>query len=132
VSGDDDPAKVMARIRFHLVATLELLASAEEQREYQSRAPVNVSNELFEQWIDFSGDRADELGPPFTASEREAIRAFNAVHESVCARTPQSMPQLDVFQTWPEWDELAAAARVALRAFPKRDDSWLPPEDLRR
>lgn len=132
MSGDDDKAKVLARIRYHVVATLELLSSAEEQRAYQRGAPVNVSNELFEQWIDFSGDKPDELGPPFTDSERAAMRAFNVVFESVCARTPRSMPQLDEFQTWPEWQELAAAARLALRVFPKRDDSWLPPEDRKR
>lgn len=129
MTGNDDNAKVLARIRYHLVATLELLSSAEEQRAYQRGAPVNVSNELFEQWIDFSGDKPDELGPPFTEPERAAMREFNAVFESVCARTPRSMPQLEVFQNSPEWEELTAAARVALRAFPKRDDSWLPPED---
>lgn len=129
--GDDDKTKVLARIRYQIVATLELLASAEGQREYQRKAPVNVSNELFEQWIDWSGDRPDELGPPFTDPERAAMRAFNVVFESVCARTPQWMPQLDVFQTWPEWEELAAAARIARRAFPKLDLSLLPPEDLK-
>src|SRR5688572_31136777 len=82
-----------SRIRNRIIEHLQLVASADEQREYQRAAPIaHVSNELFNAWDDWvaDGEAIDEFTPPvFTPEEVAAIRDFDNALDAVARRTPQ-------------------------------------------
>ena len=103
---------------------LELAASADEQREYERRAPIaQVPNEMINQWEDWV--RADDLGwyapPVFSHEESEAIQRFHEVWAGVADETPNPMPHsIDLLIGTAAWNRLMAAAQAALDVFLKR------------
>lgn len=114
---------------------LDLLASAELQREYQRNVPqTNVPTELVCMWFDDfwnftegppSAEHAEEWNASverfrrcFSAQELAAMEAF---HEFYDAREP-SLPMEDIegLLAWPAWREIMVKAKETLAVFGSR------------
>ncbi|WP_374471198.1 hypothetical protein [Phenylobacterium sp.] len=112
------------RIRNNIIDYLEMAASADEQRQFESAVPVAcVPDEMINLWEDSvtATDWDWYSQPVFTPEENSAIRAFHKVWEQVADETPDPMPRSieDLIGTEP-WDRLAQAAQKALSAFTRR------------
>jgi hypothetical protein len=103
--------------RDRIVEVLALLSSREYQLEYQAKAPINVSNELFNQWEDWYYPDAEEFRCNFEPRELLALEAFHRVFEQVSNDTPKRMPPIEEFVQTAHWRRLNQAARVALSAL---------------
>lgn len=110
---------VLQRTRNRIIGYLELASSFGGQREYQSVAPVNVANEIINQWEDWVREPRDPalVAPVFSAAEQEAVAQFHNVWNAVAAETPDRLPDLDSLFAIAEWQRLRAAALLALRVF---------------
>jgi hypothetical protein len=125
VNTRDNPSpRVLAqRIRNRLIEYLETASSYEEQREYERNAPIaNVPNEMINQWEDWvDGTKIDLFEEPvFSPREREAIRTFHAVWDSVAKDTPETLPTLSEFIGTEPSERLRQAAETALGVFAVR------------
>lgn len=112
------------RIRNRIIEYLEVAASADEQRDYESRAPIaHVPNEMINQWEDWvKGDDLDWYGPPvFSKDESIALRSFHGIWLAVADETPDPLPHsIDLLLGTPAWARLMDGARAALAIFEKR------------
>jgi hypothetical protein len=108
---DELKTNIRARIREYL----ELLADADAQRKYQAEAPVQVSNELINQWDDWFHPESKQLRSWFEDNEWVALIEYNSVLLDVCERTPPRLPPLAEFMRTAEWTRLHEAACAALR-----------------
>lgn len=112
------------RIRENIIDYLDIASSAEEQLDYERRVPIaHVPSEMINMWED-SVDAADFdwFAPPvFSLAEREAIRSFHAVWDSVAAETPDPMPYtIAALIGSAPWDRLMRAAQRAAAIFHRR------------
>jgi hypothetical protein len=118
---DAEPTQqvVLQRIRNRIIEYLELASSFENQRQYQSVAPVNVANEIINRWEDCVREPRDSgfAAPVFSAAEQEAVAQFHNIWIAVAANTPDSLPDLESLFTTAEWQRLRAAALLALHVF---------------
>lgn len=116
-----DPTQqvVLQRIRNRIIEYLELASSFGVQRDYQSIAPVNVGNEIINQWEDLVRESHDPafVAPVFSAAEQEAVAQFHKVWNAAAANTPDPVPDLEALFATAEWQRLRAAALLALRVF---------------
>ena len=105
----DDP-------RARILETLELVADAEAQRQYQAGVPhVDVPAELFNQWDDFYSPTDGQFRCAFNDAELDALRRFDLVVNDVSSQTPKQLPALDAFIRTTAWQRLSDAARATLR-----------------
>ena len=75
---------VMQRIRNRVIEYLELAATPEDLKKYQTKAPVSVLNELIQQWndwveLDNSTVYKSFHIPPYTSQEQLAIFEYNYI-----------------------------------------------------
>jgi hypothetical protein len=69
----------MSPHRTNIVNLLNLIASESGQLDYQKRAPLNVANELVNQWFDDFYHPTDErFKSEFSGEELASLCAFNA------------------------------------------------------
>lgn len=110
---------VLQRVRNRIIEYLELAGSFAHQREYQSRAPVNVANEVINQWEDWVRGPRDPafVAPVFSTSEQDAVAQFHHIWNVVADDTPNPLPELEALFDTAEWQRLRDAAVVALRVF---------------
>ena len=106
--------------RENVISTLRLLASRDEQLEYQQQVPIaQVSAELFCQWADDHFHPADRrLQALFTPTEWQALLVFHVHFESISSRVPSPLPPIQEFVSHPLWQQLADSAAEALKTFP--------------
>ncbi len=106
--------------RENVISSLRLLASREEQLEYQQQVPIaQVSAELFCLWADDRFDPADRrLQVLFTPTEWQALLVFHARFEGISSRVPSPLPPIQEFVGHPLWQQLADSAAEALKTFP--------------
>ena len=134
-ANNDNPSKriIDQRIRNLIIDYLELASSERFQREYQAAAPVNVANELFNQWDDYVNDRVMPLfGPPvYSPQELAAIHRYNDVWKAAIAATPDVMPPLDQFIGTQPWHQMRDAAESAFAIFQLRGRFDQEVEDAR-
>lgn len=107
--------ELQVNIRQRIVDILNLIASKEDQIDYQRRAPggVCVASELFNQWDDWYHPDGPHFVRAFTLRELDALKLFNDVLEQVSRATPQILPPIEEFVQTPEWLMLADAAVIA-------------------
>lgn len=107
------------RVRNRVIEYLEWASSEQHQREYQAAAPINVANEIFNQWEDWVRDETIDrfASPVFSISELAAIRRFHLAWNLSADETPDVMPELHDFIGTPPWQRLRSAAESALQAF---------------
>lgn len=110
------------RIRNRIIEYLELASSFEDQRIYQSKAPVHVPNEIINQWEDWVPDprRPHFSEPVFSREEQHAIIAYHHVWTEVCKATPKRLPSLEILFETAEWQRLRDAAVSASAVFAVR------------
>lgn len=107
-----------------MLEVLELIASREQQLQYQRDVPIaQVSAELFNMWDDiFDAEFLnDEFSAAFSAEEIQTMRLFDGELNKICSRLPRSLPSIEKFILTPQWEQLSQAANKALLNFRKND-----------
>lgn len=89
--------------RVNIINLLNLIASRSEQLEYQESAPVNVVNELVNQWFDDFYHPADiRFASQFSADELVLLKRFDAYYNERLALLPDSLDGLLRNRAWGE------------------------------
>ena len=100
--------------RVNIINLLNLIASSIDQFEYQRSAPVNVANELVNQWFDdFYHPTDTKFVSEFSADEVAQLAKFDAYYDERVAALPDSLERL---QITPAWIEVMACAGDVLDA----------------
>jgi len=100
--------------RVNIINFLNLIASGRELLEYQESAPVNVANELVNQWFDDFYHPADaQFASQFSADELRLLKQFDAYYNERLAMLPNS---LDALLKTGAWNEVMAYAGGVLDA----------------
>lgn len=100
--------------RVNIINTLNLIASSSDQNEYQLAAPVNVANELVNQWFDdFYHPTDAQFASEFSADEIVQLAKFDAYYDERVAVLPDSLEELLMS---PAWVEVMACAGAVLDA----------------
>jgi hypothetical protein len=111
---------LLQRVRNQLIDYLEIAASFEAQRDFQTQAPeTHVATEVLEQWADWvSPNWQEELKTPtFSEQERNAITLFQSVWQDTHNTLVRPLPALAYIQLAPAWQQLRVAAEDCLRVF---------------
>ena len=99
---------------------LQLLASVEEQLDYQRQVPgINVIDELVCGWFDDSYRPDDEIFVTgFSVEELDVLSKFSEVFESVFQQIKDNqVSEIAVLVRTPYWLHLMEAASSTLRVF---------------
>ena len=100
--------------RVNIINTLNLIASSSDQNEYQLAAPVNVANELVNQWFDdFYHPTDAQFASEFSADEIVQLAKFDAYYDERVAVLPDSLEEVLMS---PAWVEVMACAGAVLDA----------------
>jgi hypothetical protein len=115
-----EKAPAPPQCRRNIINALKLIASPEAQLEYQQQVPIaDVVGEIFCGWADDSFSQSDtRLRALFTDCEWAALVAFDSRFEAISAQMPQRHIRIGEFLANPLSQELADAAKDALRSFP--------------
>lgn len=104
----------MSPHRANIINLLNLIASSSDQIEYQRAAPVNVANELVNQWFDdFYHPTDKKFLSEFSADEIVHLAKFDAYYDERVAALPDSLERLVIA---PAWIEVMANAGAVLDA----------------
>lgn len=109
---------IISNYRKEVYEVLELIASKEEQLDYQEKVPIAyVSAELFNQWEDCYQIPKEQswYKKAFSSAELSIFSEFNETLEIVCEKTSINPPDIAEFINTPEWHELSKAAQRALK-----------------
>jgi hypothetical protein len=106
--------------RRNILDVLKLIGSPESKLDYERQVPIaDVVAEIFCCWADDSFSPNDmRLRALFTDSEWAALVAFDSRFEAINAQMPRRHIRLAEFLANPLSQELAKAAKDALRSFP--------------
>lgn len=100
--------------RVNIINTLNLIASSSDQIEYQRAAPVNVANELVNQWFDdFYHPTDTQFAREFSVDEMVQLAKFDAYYDERVPLLPDSLEKLLMT---PAWVEVMACAGAVLDA----------------
>jgi len=100
--------------RVNIINLLNLIASGSDQIEYQKAAPVNVVNELVNQWFDdFYHPTDAQFACEFSAGEMVHLAKFDGFYDERVASLPDSLEKLLIS---PAWGEVMACAGAILDA----------------
>ena len=110
----------LPQCRRNILNALKLIGSPEAQLDYQRQVPIaDVVGEIFCCWSDESFSPSDtSLRTLFTDCEWAALIAFNSRLETIYAQMPQRHIRIEEFLGNPLSQDLANAAKDALRSFP--------------
>jgi hypothetical protein len=98
--------------RANVINLLNLIATREDQIEYQRLAPVNVANELVNQWFnDFYHPSDKAFRSEFSNDELAQLANFNEYYERRVVVLPDT---LDALLNSSEWNDVVALARNVL------------------
>ena len=106
-------------IRQSVIDVLEILASPDEQLEYQRNVPIaDVPAELLCMWFDDSFRPNDtRLAALFTSDEWNGLLAFHNRYDHLSSRLPDDLPPISELVTLPIWQEVVRAAAATLTLF---------------
>ena len=100
--------------RVNIINLLNLIASSSDQVEYQRTAPINVANELVNQWFDDFYQPTDaQFASEFSADEMVQLAKFDAYYDERVAVLPDSLEKLLIT---PAWIDVMACAGAILDA----------------
>jgi len=98
--------------RVNIINLLQLIAVPAEQLQYQAAAPVNVANELVNQWFDdFYHPTSPNFVSEFTGHELETLAEFNRFFDERVSSLPDSLAEMLKVETW---SEVVAKANAVL------------------
>ena len=120
----DTPRREQLKINFRkeVFEVLALIASKEEQLDYQAKVPIAyVSAELFNQWNDCYQLHKDQdwYIEAFTKEELEILQEFDEALEDISKKTSENPPDIYDFVNTPEWALLSNAGAIALDKLSK-------------
>jgi hypothetical protein len=103
-------------LRPGIIGVLRLLASPEEQLNYERRVPgISVPTELLSQWFDdLYVPESESFRSCFSSQEMEALSIFNNYFDVAEKRLPQPR---DGIRTWLEDETWQGIMREAARAL---------------
>ncbi len=91
------PAKV------NTINTIQLISDTAAQLEYQSKAQINVANELVNQWFDdFYHPDSDWYRTPFTEQELSVLSEFNEFYDERVQYLPNTLAEMLKNYAWKE------------------------------
>ncbi len=117
---------VEQRMRNRTIEYLEMANCEAELLDYQANVPVNIFDELVNQWEDLSPEPGltpkNSWYPLTVYSEEEVdeVLRFHAVWDAISRSTPPHIDRIEDFFALPEWNRLRSAAASALAVFVKR------------
>jgi len=89
--------------RANITNLLNLIASQSNQLEYQKLAPVNVANELVNQWFDdFYHPTDEQFRQEFSSYELASLDKFHTCYEIRLSSLPNSLDQMLETRAWRE------------------------------
>jgi hypothetical protein len=93
----------MAPHRANIINLLNLIASESDQLDYQRLAPVNVANELVNQWFDdFYHPTYEQFKSEFSDEELASLAEFDAYYGARDAVLPDSLDEMLKTEAWRE------------------------------
>ncbi len=103
----------MNAIRASIKYVLEVIASKEDQVDYDKKVPVaNVPAELVCMWFDDSyHPNSSQYKEAFSIEEQEILSKFNSFFDARVDRLPKNLAELQVD---PQWNEIVNAAQEVL------------------
>jgi hypothetical protein len=109
-----------------MIDTLRLLASKDEQLEFQRRVPfVDVSVELFCRWdSEYIVDK-EWFRSAYSAIELKAMADFQQIIEEAY-KSFENLPPIQEFVLTAEWDKLTNAAAATLLCFESEVETEWP------
>lgn len=91
----------MAPHRVNIINTMQLIASARDQLEYQNSSQVNVASELVNQWFcDFYHPADPRFMSAFSDKELKALRDFNSFFDCRVHALPETLGEMLASQAW--------------------------------
>ena len=100
--------------RVNIINTLNLIASSNDQIEYSKAVPVNVANELVNQWFDdFYHPTDTQFAREFSVNEMVQLAKFDVYYDERVSLMPDSLEKLLMT---PAWVEVMACAGAVLDA----------------
>jgi hypothetical protein len=89
--------------RVNIINVLHLVAAPIDQLEYQAKAPVNVANELVNQWFDdFYHPTSHQFASEFSSEELEALAEFDRFFDERVSLLPDSLAEMLKVAAWSE------------------------------
>lgn len=89
--------------RANIINLLNLIASQSDQLEYQQLAPVNVANELVNQWFDdFYHPTDEQFRREFSRQELSSLDEFHTRYETRLSKLPNSLGRMLETRAWRE------------------------------
>jgi hypothetical protein len=89
--------------RANIINLLNLIASESDQLSYQKQAPVNVANELINQWFDdFYHPMNEQFKREFSDEELASLGEFNAYYDARDVALPGSLDEMLRTRAWRE------------------------------
>jgi hypothetical protein len=108
VKGFDFNEDFMSPHRANIINLLNLIASESDQLMYQKQAPVNVANELVNQWFDdFYHPKDEQFRSEFSDEELASLEEFDAYYDARDTVLPNSLDAMLKTKTWREVMALA-------------------------
>lgn len=106
---------VLQRIRNRIIEHLELTASPEQQREWDTNEVING----WEDWVS-EGCQIFYISPTFTQAEIEGIERFSLAWLEAANSKPDPLPQFEQISNNQSWVKLMATAKEVLAIFQVR------------
>ena len=104
--------KLMGPHRVNIINVLQLIAAPADQLRYQAKAPVNVANELVNQWFDdFYHPTSPQFASEFSSEELERLAEFNRFVDERFSLLPDSLAEMLKVAAW---SEVVAKANAVL------------------
>jgi len=89
--------------RTNIINLLNLIASESDQLLYQKQTPVNIANELVNQWFDdFYHPTDKQFKSEFSDEELASLAEFNAYYDARVAALPNFLDEMLKTKTWRE------------------------------
>lgn len=96
--------------RVNIINTLNLIASSNDQIEYSKAVPVNVANELVNQWFDdFYHPTDAQFAREFSVDEMVQLAKFTAYYDERVSLLPDSLEKVLITPAWGEVINCAGA-----------------------
>ena len=89
--------------RVNIINVLQLIGAPADQLQYQASAPVNVANEVVNQWFDdFYHPTSPQFASEFSSQELERLAEFNRFFDERVALLPDSLGEMLKVAVWSE------------------------------
>lgn len=110
-------------MRNRIIDYLDLVCNRNELLTYQQKAPINVLNEIINQWEDWINIQNLEKtypSPTYTPEERAAIIEYHKIWNEIAGKIPEEVETIHQFLETSLWQILSKGAQASLEVFQVR------------